>query len=59
MDRLKAHDKPIFLYGTGNGADKIIAALDKYGVSLDGIFASDGFVTGRRIFSSTDFMCAP
>ena len=40
-NRLKAHDKPIFLYGTGNGADKIIAALDKYGVSLDGIFASD------------------
>ena len=47
-NRLKAHDKPIFLYGTGNGADKIIAALEKYGVSLDGIFASDGFVRDRH-----------
>ncbi len=46
-ERLQCHDKPIFLYGTGNGADKIIAALDMYNVALDGIFASDGFVRER------------
>lgn len=40
-------NKPIFLYGTGNGGDKIIAALEKYGVRLNGIFASDGFVRER------------
>lgn len=46
-DKLKTAEKPIFMYGTGNGADKIIAALDEYGVKLSGIFASDGFVRDR------------
>ena len=40
-------DKPIFLYGTGNGGDKIISALEKYDTRLTGIFASDGFVRDR------------
>lgn len=39
--------KPVFLYGTGNGGDKIIAALERYGVHLTGVFASDGFVRDR------------
>ena len=47
-DDLAAQDKPVFLYGTGNGGDKIIAALEKYGVQLTGIFASDGFVRDRE-----------
>lgn len=46
-DRLRESDKPIFLYGTGNGADKIIAALDQYNIKLTGVFASDGFVRDR------------
>lgn len=46
-DHLSATDKPIFLYGTGNGGDKIIAALERYGVRLTGVFASDGFVRDR------------
>lgn len=41
---LKAADKPIVLYGMGNGADKIIKALNYYGIQFQGIFASDGFV---------------
>ena len=28
----------------GNGADKILKVLDEYGISVKGIFASDGFV---------------
>ncbi len=40
-------DKPIFLYGTGDGADKIISALQSYGREPDGYFASDGFVRGQ------------
>jgi len=40
-------DKPIFLYGTGNGGDKIISALKKYNTDLTGVFASDGFVRDR------------
>jgi FkbM family methyltransferase len=46
-DRLKENNRPIFMYGTGNGADKIIDALNKYGIKLDGIFASDGYVRDR------------
>jgi len=44
---LSRETRPIFLYGTGNGGDKIIAALERYGVSLSGVFASDGFVRSR------------
>jgi len=40
---LKTTSKPIVLYGMGNGADKIIAVLEKNKIKFDGIFASDGF----------------
>ena len=41
--------RPIALYGTGDGADKIIAVLDKYGIKdlIAAVFASDGFVRDR------------
>ncbi len=39
--------KPVFLYGTGNGGDKIITACERYGINLSGVFASDGFVRNR------------
>ncbi len=35
------------MYGMGNGADKIIAVLEKYGLCVDDFFASDGFVRGQ------------
>lgn len=35
--------KPVVLYGMGNGADKILALCEKYGVKVSGVFASDGF----------------
>ena len=44
---LKTVKKPILLYGTGNGADKIIDRLLLYGVTVSGVFASDGFVRNR------------
>lgn len=44
---LKSADKPICLYGTGNGADKIIEQLNLNGIKISGIFASDGFVRDR------------
>jgi len=46
-DKLKKNDRPIFMYGTGNGADKILDNLIKYEIKLDGIFASDGYVRDR------------
>ena len=40
-------ERPVILYGTGNGADKIIDRLFEKGVSPQGVFASDGFVRDR------------
>ncbi|MBQ6847688.1 MAG: FkbM family methyltransferase [Clostridia bacterium] len=44
---LKTAQKPIVLYGMGNGADKIIKVLEQKGISYSGIFASDGFVRNK------------
>lgn len=44
---LKNADKPIVLYGMGNGADKIIKVLDDFGIAFQGVFASDGFVRDK------------
>lgn len=38
----------IVLYGTGNGADKIIDACEKYGIGIKGVFASSDFVRDRE-----------
>lgn len=46
-ERLIETDKPILLYGTGNGADRIINELERLNIRLSGIFASDGFVRKR------------
>ena len=41
--------RPIALYGTGDGADKIISVLEKEGLKdlIAAVFASDGFVRDR------------
>lgn len=44
---LAATDKPIVMYGMGNGADKILAVCEKYGIEVKDFFASDGFVRGH------------
>ena len=44
---LKGAEKPIVLYGMGNGADKIIKVLEEYGIEFKGVFASDGFVRNK------------
>lgn len=46
-DHLRETEKPVYLYGMGDGADKIRAALARYGIPLAGVFASDGFVRGH------------
>lgn len=57
--RLKSEKKPILLYGTGNGADKIMNELDRLNIKVSGVFASDGFVRERtykgfRVLSLTE-----
>ena len=44
---LKTTEKPIVLYGMGNGADKILAVMETLGVEVSDFFASDGFVRGH------------
>ncbi len=46
-DRLKSSKKSIVMYGMGNGADKILAVCEKYGIEVCDFFASDGFVRGH------------
>lgn len=50
---LKETSKPIVMYGMGNGADKILAALDEYGITVSDFFASDGFVRGHTFHGKT------
>lgn len=46
-DRLKETEKPIVLYGMGDGAQKIIDKLNELNIPLADIFASDEFVRGH------------
>ncbi len=46
-EKLKTEERPIFLYGTGNGADKILNVCEKFGIKISGVFASSGFVRNR------------
>ena len=45
--------RPIVMYGMGNGADKIIAVCNKYGIEISDFFASDGFVRGHAFHGKT------
>ena len=45
--RLRAESRPIFIYGMGDGAAKIMTVFHRYGIPVAGIFASDEFVRGH------------
>jgi FkbM family methyltransferase len=47
VDVLKNEERSIFLYGMGNGAEKIFEYLTSRGVAISGVVASDGFVRGQ------------
>ncbi len=44
---LAESEKPIVMYGMGNGADKILAVCEAKGIEVCDFFASDGFVRGH------------
>ena len=52
-ENLKAADKPIVLYGMGNGADRILDKCLAEGIVVSGVFASDAFVRGQTFRSYT------
>ena len=45
--------KPILLYGMGNGADKILRVCEERGIKVADTFASDGFVRGHSFHGKT------
>ena len=47
-NNLASADRPIVLYGMGDGADKVIAMLESIGKSPAAVFASDEFVRGQN-----------
>lgn len=46
-DILKAETRPIYIYGMGDGAVKILNVFKEYNIQIAGIFASDDFVRGH------------
>jgi FkbM family methyltransferase len=50
---LKNAGRPVVLYGTGDGADKILARLAAEGISVSAVFASDEFVRGQQFHGFT------
>ena len=44
---LKENNKPVFIYGTGNGADKILDCFETDNIKISGIFSSSGFKKGK------------
>lgn len=46
-ERLKNADKPIYVYGMGDGCLKLMKQFERFGINISGIFASDEFVRGH------------
>ena len=46
-EKLEKETRPIFIYGMGDGAQKIMNVFSARGIKVSGIFASDDFVRGH------------
>lgn len=46
-DRLKNSPHPVYIYGMGDGAQKLLDEFEARGISCEGFFASDDFVRGQ------------
>lgn len=44
---LRKTELPVFIYGMGDGAEKILRQFDRFGIPTAGFFASDEFVRGH------------
>ena len=56
-ERLKKAEKPILIYGMGDGCDKILSVCREKDIRISGIFASDEFVREKTVhgFPLTSF----
>ena len=61
---LISESRPIFLYGTGDGADKILDTLARFSIPVAGVFVSEEFYRGqtfrgsRRSIRPMDLWCS-
>ncbi len=46
-EKLQKETRPIYIYGMGDGAMKIMSVFKEYGIETAGVFASDDFVRGH------------
>ena len=46
--KLKAADKPVLVYGTGNGCEKLFCVFERLGIRPQGIFTSNAFARERE-----------
>ncbi len=53
LESLSQETLPIFLYGMGNGAEKIYSYLAENNIPVKGVVASDGFVRGQSFLGYT------
>ncbi len=51
--KLKDDNKPVVLYGMGDGADKVLKAFERFGIKADAVMASDEFVRGQSFHGFT------
>lgn len=47
-EKLQASKEPIIMYGTGNGADKVLDIFEKKNIKISGVTASNSFVRKRE-----------
>lgn len=52
-DFLKNDDKPVIIYGMGDGADKVISQFKIHNIDISGVMASDDFVRGQKFHNFT------
>ena len=51
--KLKNDNKPVVLYGMGDGADKVLRAFERFGITASAVMASDEFVRGQSFHDFT------
>ena len=49
----KTTNKPIILYGMGDGADKVLREFDRMNIKVSGVMASDDFVRYQQFHGFT------
>ena len=47
-EKLQASEEPVIMYGTGNGADKVLDIFEEMNINISGITASNSFVRKRE-----------